>query len=230
MTFATTARLPGRTSWTPATEGGLLAWYRVGDLSLSDGDSVTSWADQSGNSRTLSGYTGTAPLYKTGITPGGQPVVRFSAGNLATSPLATDGTSSLFIFTQVTNQSLTRMLIYHGNSAATGYGIYQPGTTGLAGLFGGVAAFGSISHSTDFRSLGVLVNSSNPRGTLLVNDSSAGTTNSANGSGSDYGIQVGGFDTGQYIGADVCEVVYFDHVIDSTARTNLQDYFEAKYL
>lgn len=51
-----------------------IAHYDATELSLSDGDSVSTWSDQTGNGYDLT--AGTAPTYKTGII-NGNPVVRF---------------------------------------------------------------------------------------------------------------------------------------------------------
>jgi hypothetical protein len=65
----------GGGAWTPASLS-LLAWYDADAITgLSDGDSVTTWDDESGNARDVS--TGSAPTYKTNIL-NSKPVVRFT--------------------------------------------------------------------------------------------------------------------------------------------------------
>jgi hypothetical protein len=234
MTFASTVRLPGRTSWTPATEGGLLVWYRAEDLSsLSDGDNVTSWADQSGNSRTLVRAWGSSyPVYKTGITPGGRDVVRFSDAALATSVFSMDSTSSLFYFGTAKAQS-NAVVVTHGDVGGPGYSLFHETTSAFRGVFGGVTYIGTTSPSTTFKSYGLLMDTGTNKGTFLVNDTSAGTTTSNFNSSSIYGFCVGGNANEvltRYASDDICEIVYFDHVLNATARANLQEYFNAKYL
>jgi hypothetical protein len=235
MTFATTARIPGRTSWTPATEGGLLVWYRAEDLSsLSDGDNVTTWTDQSGNSRGLARYWGASyPKYKTGITPSGRAVVRFAGdAALASAAFSMDSTSSLFYFGTAKAQS-NAVTVTHGDVGGNGYSLYHETTSAFRGVFGGVSYVGTTSPSTTFKSYGLLMDTGTNKGTFLVNDTSAGTTTSNFNSSSSYGFVVGGNANEaitRYTSDDICEIVYFDHVLNATARANLQEYFNAKYL
>jgi hypothetical protein len=50
---------------TPTTFSGLQNWFKADVLALNDSDPVSSWADSSGNSNTLTGTTTTRPLFKT---------------------------------------------------------------------------------------------------------------------------------------------------------------------
>lgn len=67
----------------PADVSGLLLWYDANEITgLSDGDRVTSWADQSGNGNDAATNPGTQyhPLYRaSGI--GGMPAVEFDGVN-----------------------------------------------------------------------------------------------------------------------------------------------------
>jgi hypothetical protein len=58
--------------------GDLHARYDARQLSLSDGDPVTTWPDETGNGNDLT--AGTAPVYKTNVIDG-QPAVRFDSTN-----------------------------------------------------------------------------------------------------------------------------------------------------
>jgi len=49
--------------------------------SYNDDDAVSSWADESGNYTATNGTADQQPIYKTGITPSGQNVVRFDGTN-----------------------------------------------------------------------------------------------------------------------------------------------------
>lgn len=215
-------------AWSPSDEGGLVAWYRADDLSLSDNDSVSSWSDASGNSRTLTSLSGTDPIYKTGISPGGSPVVRFSAGALGTSSFNRAAVGSLFFFGKWNANGTNQVGPYHGGTGA-GFGFYQRNTNVVDVLFDGIAQFPGAASSSDFRSHGALVyDTGTPRGVLLLDDTSAGTTNAGARTPGVNPIFIGA--PGAYMNADICEFVYFDHVLDSTARANLQTYFEARHL
>ena len=61
----------------PAPDG-LAAWYRAGSLGLSNGQSVSSWTDLSGNGNTLTAY-GSGITYQTNVL-NSQPAVQFTGG------------------------------------------------------------------------------------------------------------------------------------------------------
>jgi hypothetical protein len=65
---------------TPASFSGLAAWYKADQLVLNDGDPVSTWADQSGNSRDITAAGATRPTYKSaGLNS--KPSVRFTTSN-----------------------------------------------------------------------------------------------------------------------------------------------------
>lgn len=67
----------------PSSITGLVAWYKADSLSLSDGSTVTTWTDSSGNGNTLSENTN-PPTYKTNIIST-KPIVRFDGVNTVLS-------------------------------------------------------------------------------------------------------------------------------------------------
>ncbi len=74
--------LPAGTAMAAFVTSGLEIHLDAGQLTgLSDGDSVTSWADISGNSRDLDTVGGTAPKYYSDAM-NSRPAVRFSGGGL----------------------------------------------------------------------------------------------------------------------------------------------------
>lgn len=214
---------------TPSDEPGLVIWGRASDLSLSDNDNVSSWPDASGNSKTLTTLDGIDPIYKTGISPGGSPVVRFSASAFGTTPFDRTALGSIFFFGKWTPNGTNQVGLYHGNPGGTGFGLYLRNTNVVDALFGGVAQFPGAPPSSDFRSHGVLVyDGGTPRGELLLDNVSVGTTNAGARTTGLNSFYIGW--SGQYMNADICEFVYYDHVLDSTARINLQTYFESNHL
>ena len=66
---------------TPKEVSGLATWWKADAISgLADGAAISSWADSSGNSKTLIGYTTGRPLYKTNVR-NGLPGVLFDGVN-----------------------------------------------------------------------------------------------------------------------------------------------------
>jgi hypothetical protein len=68
----------------PSDVPNLIFWYKSDSLSLNDDDPVTTWADQSGWGRDITGpapdITGVAPIFKTNIL-NGKPAVRWNGSN-----------------------------------------------------------------------------------------------------------------------------------------------------
>lgn len=106
----------------PGTVSGLIAWWKAEDLALSDGDPVTSWADASGNSHTLTQSTsGKKPLYQTNEISG-LPAVVFDGIDdyLATSAFAspTAGITVMVVCALDAVDSVTRTLFAHAAASS----------------------------------------------------------------------------------------------------------------
>lgn len=73
--------------FSPSDISGLRLWYKADSLGLSDGDSVETWADLSGNARTLTSVS--SPTFRQNIL-NGHPVVRFVPNDVmaATAPIS----------------------------------------------------------------------------------------------------------------------------------------------
>ena len=107
----------------PTQVGGLIMWLAADlGLSLSDGDPVATWPDQSGNSNDATQGAGVAqPTFKTGIQ-NGQPVVRFDGASdfMATGAFAADLTqpNTIFVVMDVKDAEGDDFYIYDGINAA----------------------------------------------------------------------------------------------------------------
>lgn len=66
------------TQLTPSGIAGLTAWWKVDDLSLNDGDPVSSWSDASGNGNTITNTLAQRPTFKTAVL-NSKNAVRFTA-------------------------------------------------------------------------------------------------------------------------------------------------------
>lgn len=72
---------PASSGWLPSDLSNLWGWYKADAITgKSDGDSVGTWSDESGNSRTMTLSTGGTGTYKTNILDG-KAVVRLTAGS-----------------------------------------------------------------------------------------------------------------------------------------------------
>jgi hypothetical protein len=86
----------------PSDFGGLLAWYKSTSIVGSDGDSVTTWVDSSGNGHNATRDIGTQ-TYKTNIF-GSKPAILFSNGQMdITSPFGLIGAYTFIAVLQLTS-------------------------------------------------------------------------------------------------------------------------------
>lgn len=239
MTFGIVASSHPLTAWSPADEGGLRAWYDVTDLSLSDNDAVSTWADLSGNSRTLQNAFGAThyPTYKTGITPGGQPVVRFDGIDnflYNATRFSFDTSASVYWFGSAATESGDFRPLSHGGQNVNSGWHFDRFSGGVRAVFTAVTGIpsGAGPSPSGFQCYGLEIdNAASTKGTFRVDMTSEGTTTTAmSTTGSTDVLSVGGLAGAYYAELDMCEIVYFDHVLDATARSNLQTYFENKYL
>jgi hypothetical protein len=71
----------GQMGWTPAGMSGLQVWVKADAITgLNDGDSISTWSDQSGQGHDCTSSGSNRPVYKTGIL-NGLPVARFTGGS-----------------------------------------------------------------------------------------------------------------------------------------------------
>lgn len=113
LSIADTAFL-GRTggSITPASFAGLQGWWKANDLVLANNDPVSSWADASGNTRTMLQATGAnQPLFKTAIY-NGLPTVRYDGTNDTLALASTVALAGAFTLLLVGAVTLTNSLAF----------------------------------------------------------------------------------------------------------------------
>lgn len=117
--------------------GSPYAWYKADDLSLNDNDSVSSWADASGNGHTLVNVApATQPTYKTGIQ-NSLPAVLFDG----TEFLAVDygetiaQPNTMFMVLQMVSTTANRS-IWDSHSVNNRNAAYEPNTPQEYGLIG----------------------------------------------------------------------------------------------
>jgi hypothetical protein len=94
-------------SFSPTDITGLYAWYDADQLGLADNDPVSSWTDESGGGRHL---TGTAPTFKTGIQVGKPGVLFDGTDDQLTVTVGADTSRTLFIVAKKTSAAADRVL------------------------------------------------------------------------------------------------------------------------
>jgi hypothetical protein len=94
-------------SFSPPDITGLYAWYDADQLGLANNDPVSSWTDESGGGRHL---TGTAPTFKTGIQVGKPGVLFDGTDDQLTVTVGADTSRTLFIVAKKTSAAADRVL------------------------------------------------------------------------------------------------------------------------
>ncbi len=220
----------------PSTIAGLKLWLKADAEAYNDGDAVTTWHDQSGNSNNAGG--GVSPTFKTGIV-NSLPVVRFNgSSNYLTSStnvtagaprtvfaavISTTATGGTVLTTRITNGAasyLTRLLRLGGVSYVAGDGTATDCTIAEDES----TAWQSWSYAT------------------WKEDSSRNTSFYFNGSqktvsGNPVVVEAGasGYLLGQIQSAqqfwsgDMAEILVYDTALGDTDRGNVESYLKTKY-
>lgn len=87
---------PVISNFSPSDVTGLEMWYKADVLAYNNGDSVTAWADSSGNGRNLTN-SGTAPKFTTNYS-NGKPTVTFNGSNALICNLTSTFSSGMTVF------------------------------------------------------------------------------------------------------------------------------------
>jgi len=128
--YASTSATPAVQPWTPASIPTLAGWYDPSVLSLADGAALTTWADKSPSSRTVT-PNGEAPTFSAAGL-GGKPAVNFGTATVGTLDSAVFGTAvsgpvAFFLNYSATDVSVARNLV--GGASSTDFSI-QTRTSG----------------------------------------------------------------------------------------------------
>jgi hypothetical protein len=200
--------------WTPTAT---TAWYKADAITgLSDGDSVSAWADQSGNGYDLAAY-GTPPVYKAG-TLNSLPVVWFSANQMRSPAFTGSQPMTVFLVGMTTTTGLS--WIADGLSETTRVVGSMSATT--FGVYAGVWIQQTIAAMSNYAIMGGVFN-----GASSVS-SYNGTAVSGNaGTGSVTGLSLGAPDAP--LNGPVAEVLVFNSALSTTLRQCTEGYLAWKW-
>jgi hypothetical protein len=210
--------------FSPTSISGLHLWLDAGTLSLTDGTSVSTWADQSGNGNDA---TGTALFYNNVVN--GKPAIRFNGtGSGFTLPDCLSSLSAASIFCVLikdiqndaanwqnwsngftSHYAFTDGHIYEGTGQTTRPDCGFPITSLISWHLyeinvGGGNWFLRLNGSTQFSSSGIATTFNSPSPTIGP---------------SGYGALAG------YI----AEIIVYDSFLGSTDRVNMENYLMTKY-
>lgn len=218
----------------------LVAWYKA-DVGLTlAGSAVTGWADQSGNSRNLTVYSG-GPTYSATGFNGGPGVVLdnpnmdgfiSSAFNIATR------TASFFMVLNVGSSGGDKRILAYSSNVVADYGnaisvlaLNSNAGNSLNAYHNSTASTAqTLTDNTNYR-VGSIYDGPNTSLTTYVNNvagTPAAPSNDVLGSAA-TSLFIGKNNDGSGAGLTVAEIVMTDSVASSGDRSSLDDYFQTKW-
>jgi hypothetical protein len=210
--------------FSPTDIAGLKIWLKADSLSLSDGDPVGTWADQSGlgNSPTSSGSN--RPTYHTAVI-NGLPAVQFDGvDDYLTKSFTLAQPEHVFLVVRQDSWVL-------GGSILDGTSLFvmliqqYPGTPSVIAYAGG---FGPNPTSPLGWSLfEVLFNGASSEFRINAGSATTGDVGASNGGGITLGAR--GDTVSQYAAVTIAEVIVYDSALSSTDRGHLETYLMSKY-
>jgi hypothetical protein len=225
--------------WDPSrlSAGTLTAWYKADSISGSDGDSVASWADSSGNSHTTAQLTASRqPTLQTNEL-NSKSVVRFDGTNdiLTDSDIAAldVGTGDIWLASVLksTDDSGAQFFFEKGT---TSFALMTTAAGVLQARLGGTTNIPTQSAGNWSRTAFVIVTASRVSGSCngFVNGSNmttTGTTNTTSISNSDV-LDLGASAVGgNPMTGDLAEVLVGGATLDTNQRQKIEGYLAHKY-
>lgn len=198
-----------------------MAWFDADQItSLSDGDPVSTWPDESGNANDATGSGSARPLYKTAIL-NGLPVVRFdNVDDVLDTPLSV-------------SSPYTVMVVYNCGETGGFHRAVQGSNNWLMGAYGGFHqlfndAFiqgPSVSTNVFVKAIGL---SGGGTAELRVDGTSAGTNSNTTGPGTFY-LGAGGTSPGEPVFGDIAEIAVYSRKLTTGECVALEAYILTKY-
>lgn len=219
------ADLPYMVTFNPDSIAGLVGWWKADSLALSDGATVTSWADSSGNGNDGTGVS--TPVYKISIL-GGFPVVRFVSVESDYFTIPAISASPPYTIISVMRLSVGGFIVGSlATSSSLGYGPSADALRHLAFNDGSYTYTGTTDLGFTFHLLTAVVPSLGG-GTGYV-DGTSETSAAA------YAPSLTSFTTIGYVGGvgvsdgDIAEILIYDSALSTGDRTAVEDYLQSKY-
>lgn len=221
--------LPSITSqaaFSPTDIPGLKVWVKADAITgLSDGDTVNTWSDSSGNSNDFIRGAGT-PMYKTNIVNGLPAVMITSAlgGKMTTPNFGAAQPDTIFIVFQRTTDG-SAMCLYDGLGQFTQL-LYNSSGSGSIAMFADNNLAGTTVATGVWAVFSSIFNGASSvtysNGQSII----TGDVGASNGGGMTIGETGGGsFNTDGVI----AEILYYNSSLSTTNRQAVEDYLGTKY-
>lgn len=211
----------------PSNYSGLKEWLKTDTLVLNDGDAITAWADQSGQTNNASQVTGAiAPVYKTSIF-GSSSVARFNgssqfmtfgSGIVLAANCTIIGICSVTADSMLVGNTLANVQVRIKRSGANVLSLFDSNTEAVSSNFTSSAS--AVRMCTWNRSGGFTV------------FYEGGTSNGSSGNGT-QSITLDGlgkYQFGNFYTGDLAELCIYNTDIGATAIASLyNNYFRVRY-
>jgi hypothetical protein len=218
----------------------LTLWLDAKELSLTNGNDLLNWTDQSGNGYDLSAVSATSPIFRSS-GPNGQPYAEFSKtdNRIVLTPFddMPDREISVFIVNQTTDSgeglvsyavtgSDNELLIFNSSSMRT-YIDGSENNSGVAYNSGNWQVYGMHWQSAGgnlelFLNNGVVQTTTHRNGSVLTQGGSFAIGGEQDGVNSGYAAN-------QAFQGSIAEIIVYDHYINEVERIILSNYLSAKY-
>jgi hypothetical protein len=210
-------------------------WFPADTLGLSNGATVTSWADQSGNANNATVTAGTATFHTAQIN--GKPAVTFSSSKFSlANAISSSGQHTVFAVYKLSSTSKGCLVggPFGGYTYWFGASSLMQGadSSGLAQLATGTAAVSTAAwHQSDL----VFSGAGSSPGTIGVfrldraADATQGLLTSGNNPTEPTVIGYNGGTGGEFFAGQLAELVYYNRNLTTTEVTQMESYLNTKY-
>ncbi len=215
------------TACSPTDVSGLRFWVKADSLALSDGNPVSTWADQSGSGDDLTASGGSRPVYKTNIQ-NGKPVVRFDAASsqylALTTPFYDTGGWTSFVVMKRTSGSMIALSNDAGSDPYTVYMYFGDSRTYISNRANGASL---PENNTNF----TLWTSENTSGDVLSlwKNGSAQSLQSPFSLSNSNNFDVVGRRTSDYSTGDIGEILVYNRALSDPERSSVESCLSTKW-
>ena len=217
----------GGSSFSPASISGLLLWLKADSLALSDGNAVTTWADQSGGGHNMTfnvntTNSGGTAVYNTNVL-NGKPVVRLAGGGNFTNSLGATISQPITIFSVSTAKIQADQYLFDGINSTNRIVSYVASGVHLFAGFDIVGGAGSSS----FDSYCFVANGAS--GVLYKNGTSIASGDIGANTITGFTLNNRNEKTGTANNNEFAEFIVYQGALSDADRILVQNYLSSKY-
>lgn len=216
----------GDSSFSPSSISGLLLWLKADSLALSNGNSVTTWGDSSGNGHDMTfnvnaGNAGGTAVYNTNVL-NGKPVVRLAGGGNFTNSLGDTISQPITIFSVSTTKD--GFYLFDGINSTNRIVSY---CVGNVHFFAGGDIDSGVASSNSFADFCFVSNTTSSA--VYKNGTLAATGNIGTNSITGFTLNNRNERTETINNNEFAEFIVYLGALSDTDRIKVQNYISSKY-